>query len=166
MEVKMEKIDYSEEFKKLLKELGKREISEETKERAKKIFKTIDAKTLATIEQEIIKEGVSHEEYGITEPVEIMKLDHIEYRERKKKLYDIIATNNKKYSFEEFKKNVIEIGEYLVRELQSHIFKEDNILYQIALQTLNEKDWEEVKKECDKIGYCCFTPSDRLEEGK
>ncbi len=33
----------------------------------------------------------------------------------------------------EFKRKVVELGEFLPRELHSHIFKEDNILYQIAL---------------------------------
>jgi DUF438 domain-containing protein len=56
---------------------------------------------------------------------------------------------------------VVELAEYLTRELESHIFKEDNIIYQIALQTLTSQEWQEVKKECDKIGYCCFAPEDR-----
>jgi DUF438 domain-containing protein len=63
--------------------------------------------------------------------------------------------------FEELKKNVLELGGYLVQALESHIFKEDNIIYQIALQILSEDEWQEVKKECDKIGYCCFTPADQ-----
>lgn len=44
-------------------------------------------------------------------------------------------------------------------------FKEDNILYPIALQLLSPDEWEKVKKECDKIGYCCFTPEDPKKEG-
>jgi hypothetical protein len=68
--------------------------------------------------------------------------------------------------FPSFKSKVTELGEYIARELESHIFKEDNILYQIALQVLTPEDWEKVKKECDKIGYCCFTPEDQKEGGK
>ena len=98
-------------------------------------------------------------EHDVVEPAEIMKMDHVEFRKRKKELYSL-AHNYSNYDFKTFKKQVMEQGEYLSRELESHIFKEDNILYQIALQVLSEKEWAEVKKGCDKIGYCCFTPSD------
>ena len=89
-----------------------------------------------------------------------MKIDHTEFRKRKQALYKL-SHNPKDYTFEEFKKNVLELGGYLVQALESHIFKEDNIIYQIALQMLSQEEWQEVKKECDKIGYCCFTPAEQ-----
>ncbi len=100
------------------------------------------------------------EAHDIVEPGTIMKMDHEEFRKRKQTLFQL-AHNYEDYSFAEFKKLCLEQGEYLTRELESHIFKEDNILYQVALQTLNEEEWEQVKKDCDKIGYCCFTPEDQ-----
>jgi len=39
-----------------------------------------------------------------------------------------------------------------------NIFKENSILYQIDLQVLTPEQWDAVKAECDKLGYCCFTP--------
>jgi len=251
-----------QQFKELLKELKERGASEAAKEKAKSLLQAVDATTLGVLEQELIREGISHEEirkslcdihlevlkdrllaqrqevspphpvhtfmqehemivqnlnelgslleklkginsfgefasYGeklkdiahhlveaeshhqreeevlfpqlekhdIAEPPKIMKMDHAEFRQRKKELYQI-AHNPGQYSFSEFKAKVIELGEYLARELESHIFKEDNILYQIALQVLNQQEWEQVKKECDKIGYCCFTPVDQKKEGE
>jgi hypothetical protein len=103
------------------------------------------------------------EDQEISEPVEIMKLDHVEFRKRKQALYQL-SHNPGDYQFDVFKKRCIELGEYLIEELESHIFKEDNIIYQVALQTLSEKEWEVVKRECDKIGYCCFTPQDQIEK--
>lgn len=103
------------------------------------------------------------EAHGIVEPGVIMKTDHEEFRKRKQALFQL-AYNHQDYQFSEFKERCVEIGECLTRELASHIFKEDNILYQIALQTLNDKEWEDVKKECDKIGYCCFTPDDQNKQ--
>jgi len=100
------------------------------------------------------------EGHNIGEPVAVMKSDHIDFRSRKQELYKLIH-NWQSIEFENFKRKILEIGEYLVRELENHIFKEDNILYQIALQVLNEKEWEEIKRDCDKIGYCCFTPADQ-----
>ena len=60
---------------------------------------------------------------------------------------------------EKNKSKLIEGAKGYIELIREHIFKEDNILYQIALQVLSKKEWKEVKKGCDKIGYCCFTPS-------
>jgi DUF438 domain-containing protein len=98
--------------------------------------------------------------HDIIEPGEIMKIDHTEFRKRKQALYKL-SHNSEDYDFDEFKKRILELGGYLVQALESHIFKEDNIIYQIALQILSEDEWQDVKKECDKIGYCCFTPADQ-----
>jgi DUF438 domain-containing protein len=249
--------DGKQYLKSLLRDIKLGGAPEETREKAKKLFQSVDAKTLGMVEQELIREGVSHEEirkslcdihlevlrdamvskrikvsaphpintfmeehkillenlnqlslltarlkdkksfedmrddleklkdishhlveaeahhqreedvlfpklkeHDVVEPAEIMKMDHVEFRKRKKELYNLVQNYND-YDFKTFKKQVMEQGEYLSKELESHIFKEDNILYQIALQLLNEKEWVEVKKGCDKIGYCCFTPSDQ-----
>ncbi|MBI2287803.1 MAG: DUF438 domain-containing protein, partial [Chloroflexi bacterium] len=254
--------DQKEQFKDLLKELKEEGTSAAAKEKAKTLLQAVDATTLGTLEQELIREGVSHEEIrkslcdihlevlrdslvakrietsaphpvhtfmeehkvileslnelgavierlkeknsfeslgsdaerlkdishhlveaeshhqreedvlfpklerrNIVEPPSIMKMDHVEFRKRKQGLYQL-AHNPDDYAFTEFKDKVIELGEYLTEELESHIFKEDNILYQIALQVLTEKEWDDIKRECDKIGYCCFTPEDQTKEAK
>lgn len=248
-----------QQFRELLVELREKELKPEVKEKAKNMFQALDAKTLGLMEQELIREGVSHEEirkslcdihlevlrdalvekrievesphpvhtfmeehkaildalsqlsagvarlidkqsfddlaqdielfkevshhlieaeshhqreedvlfpklrsHDITEPVDIMKLDHEEFRQRKKALYNY-AHNWQEYSFADYKSKVLELGEYLARELESHIFKEDNILYQMALQVLDQQEWDQVKRECDKMGYCCFTPEDQQQ---
>jgi DUF438 domain-containing protein len=254
--------DKKEQFRKLLTELRESELSEDTKAKAKALLGTVDAKTLGILEQELIREGVSHDEirsslcdvhlemmkdalvsqrrevqaphpvhtlmkehehivaslhelaalvnrlaaadsftamggdveelqgiahhlveaenhhkreedvlfpavrrHDITEPPDIMVLDHIEFRKRKQALYQT-AHNYLDYEFAEYKARVTEYGRYLTKELESHIFKEDNILYQIALQVLTDEEWQKVKAECDKIGYCCFKPEDQKEENQ
>ena len=252
--------DTKAQFKALLTELRGGEVSEATKEKAKSLLQSVDAKTLGIMEQELIREGVSHDEirkslcdihlevlrdslvakrqevsaphpvhtfmeehvvildtldelgalverlrgitsfesmgedqeklkdiahhlveaeshhqreedvlfpalekHDIMEPAQIFRLDHVEFRKRKQALYQL-AHNSQDYDFPEFKAKVIELGEYLTKELEGHIFKEDNILYQIALQVLSAEEWEKVKKECDKLGYCCFTPDDQSKK--
>src|SRR3989338_7253393 len=49
-------------LKELLDELKQGKVSEKTKEKAKQLFQDVDAKTLGLVEQELIREGVSHEE--------------------------------------------------------------------------------------------------------
>src|SRR3972149_11981836 len=51
-----------EQIKDLLKELKNGEISAEAKEKAKTLLQAVDAKSLGILEQELIREGVSHEE--------------------------------------------------------------------------------------------------------
>ena len=249
--------DKKEKVKELLKDLKEGEVSKKTKAKAKTLLQTVDATTLGIMEQELIREGVSHDEirsslcdihlevlrdslvskrlevsaphpvntfmqehkiilnnlnelgslverlkeitsfadmgqdqeklkdiahhlvaaeshhqreeevlfpklekHDIVEPPQILRMAHTEFRERKQQLYQL-AHNPQGYDFAKSKAKVTKLGEYLTRELEGHIFKEDNILYQIALQVLTKKEWEEVKKECDKIGYCCFTPEDQ-----
>ncbi|MDP3879176.1 MAG: DUF438 domain-containing protein [Dehalococcoidales bacterium] len=249
-----------EQFRELITELKGGQVSQDAKERARELLQSVDATTLGVMEQELIREGVSHDEIrkslcdihlevlkdtlvakridvlpphpvhtfmaehevileslkelsslaarlrdtdsfeslgqdleklkdiahhlveaeshhqreedilfpelikrDIVEPAEIMKLDHIEFRKRKQELYQL-ANNAADHDFEEFKTRVIELSEYLTTELDSHIFKENNILYQIALQVLSPEDWDRVKRLCDELGYCCFTPEDRKKE--
>jgi len=54
--------DKKEYFKALLRELREGEVSSQTKEQAKELLQAVDATTLGIIEQELIREGVSHDE--------------------------------------------------------------------------------------------------------
>jgi uncharacterized protein (DUF2249 family)/hemerythrin-like domain-containing protein len=120
----------------------------------------VEAESHHTREEEALFPAI--EKHNITEPPAIMRQDHLEFRPRKKQLY-LLALRYEEYPFTEFKSKVIELGEFIARELESHIFKEDNILYQIALQELSTQEFDYMKRLCDKLGYCCFTPEDRTE---
>lgn len=98
------------------------------------------------------------QEHGVTEPPAIMLLEHEELKARKKRLLELSRDEGSVPS-PEWQKELKEAGDYLVKELPSHIYKEDNILYPLALQTLSAEEWAVVKERCDRIGYCCFTPS-------
>ncbi|MDO8647650.1 MAG: DUF438 domain-containing protein [Candidatus Diapherotrites archaeon] len=98
------------------------------------------------------------EKAGINEPPEIMREEHEELKARKKALFNL-AINGKKIKFKEFVKKVKKNADYIAKELPDHIYKEDNILYPMAMQAIQAKNWARMKNACDKIGYCCFTPS-------
>lgn len=97
------------------------------------------------------------EKFGVTEPPEIMREDHEELKPKKKELYNT-AKEHKDISYRRFVRKVKEIAEYLIKELPDHIYKEDNILYPMAIQVIPGEKWKEIKERCDEIGYCCFTP--------
>ncbi|MBM2832533.1 MAG: sensory box protein [Dehalococcoidia bacterium] len=98
------------------------------------------------------------EKHGVTEPPQIMREEHEELRARKEKLHQVSSSPDR-YAPQEVLKYLQEAGDYLVKEMTNHIYKEDNVLYQIALQTIEKDEWAEMKKRCDEIGYCCFTPA-------
>jgi len=97
------------------------------------------------------------EKLGITEPPEIMREEHENIKPKKKELYKIIE-KCEKLSYQDFVKKVKEIAEFLIKELPDHIYKEDNILYPMAVQIIPKEKWKDIKQKCDEIGYCCFTP--------
>lgn len=96
------------------------------------------------------------EKFGVTEPPEIMKEDHKELKAKKLELYKLSKENKIPYS--DFIGRIKRVADYLINELPNHIYKEDNILYPMALQVIPKNKWPNIKEKCDKIGYCCFTP--------
>lgn len=95
--------------------------------------------------------------FGVIEPPAIMKEEHEELKPRKKELYKLTKEYNG-MKYKEFLKKIKELVEYIAKELPDHIYKEDNILYPMAIQVIPKNKWPEMKRNCDKIGYCCFTP--------
>ncbi|MFW6048276.1 MAG: DUF438 domain-containing protein [Candidatus Natronoplasma sp.] len=87
---------------------------------------------------------------GVTGPPRIMELEHDDLRPKKKKLLELSKEPEKN------KERIIELIDYIGLNLRDHIFKENNILYPSALEEL--ENWDLIEKECDDIGYCCFTP--------
>ncbi|MDP3731492.1 MAG: DUF438 domain-containing protein [Candidatus Omnitrophota bacterium] len=97
--------------------------------------------------------------HGITEPPEIFKEDHVEFKAKKKSLYEIATSANER-DFQGFLEAIMPIIEFLTKNLEDHIYKEENILYPMALKTLDKAEWPQVRKKFDAIGYCCFAPAD------
>ncbi|MEM4318545.1 MAG: hemerythrin domain-containing protein [Candidatus Pacearchaeota archaeon] len=98
------------------------------------------------------------EKRGIFGPPEVMKEEHRILRKAKKELSGLAKMPIKNFS--QFKERLKELENLITPTLKDHIAKEDNILYPMSLQVIkNEKEWAMIKKKCDKIGYCCFTPN-------
>jgi PAS domain S-box-containing protein len=97
------------------------------------------------------------EKHGVTEPPAIMWMEHNRIREIKKKLHNLVEKwNTMPYS--DFKTRLSEAAKPLCSVLPNHFFKENNILFPTALQVIKGKEWEDVRKEFDGIGYSGFTP--------
>jgi DUF438 domain-containing protein len=75
------------------------------------------------------------ERRGVTGPPRIMRLEHVELRQRKHALQEL-AQAAETMPYADFKERLNEVTTYLVFNLRDHIFKEDNILYPTAAQTI------------------------------
>lgn len=96
------------------------------------------------------------EKHGISEPPAIMWMEHDEIRAMKKRLEELKSGGDKEGLKEE--------AEKLRDALSSHFFKENNILFPTAMNVVEESEWVEIRREFDRIGYCCITPPDMPQE--
>jgi PAS domain S-box-containing protein len=98
------------------------------------------------------------EKHGITQPPQIMWMEHQTIRQTKKRLFALVDSS-KTTSFSDFKNSLYDISIELVELLSSHFFKENNILFPTAMRIFTEEEWKEVRRGFDELGYCCFTPA-------
>ena len=103
------------------------------------------------------------EKKGVTEPPKVMWAEHNELKERKKRFLEIVNSYKSK-DYARFVKELDEIINYIIDTLESHIYKENNILYPMAIRLINGDEWKDIKKECDELGYCSFTPEDIIKK--
>ena len=68
-----------------------------------------------------------------------------------------LITNFNVIEGEEFKTRLDSLVTFLVPAMREHLFQEDNILYPIALEVLNDdKTWKRLKEASEDLGYCGF----------
>ena len=98
------------------------------------------------------------EKRGVFGPPQVMVMEHEDLRRYKKELKKLTGEISK-IDFDDFKKRLDTVAKFIIMILRDHIFKENNILYPTALEVIEENGvWKKMKDDCDKIGYCCFTP--------
>ncbi len=97
------------------------------------------------------------ERRGIDGPPRVMRFEHVELRAQKARLLEL-AQGVGGMNFTAFQREVNDLAASLIFQLRDHIFKENTILYPTALEVIPKEAWDGLKKSCDDIGYCCFTP--------
>jgi|TARA_B100000586_G_C20022499_1_gene389688 hypothetical protein len=95
---------------------------------------------------------------GAVGPTQHMEMEHEIMREIKYKLKE--ETDTIDANFNEKLANISSLIYELCNILKQHIYKENTVLYPLALNLISNKStWIEMKKKCDEIGYCCFCPN-------
>lgn len=98
------------------------------------------------------------EKRGVTGPTRVMRMEHDMLRAKKHEIKSL-SEKVENMDFPEFKSQLNEAAKYLIFNLRDHIYKENHILYPSSVQTLKDSElWQTMKKACDEIGYCSFTP--------
>ena len=96
------------------------------------------------------------EKAGFYGPSKVMWGKDNDIREMLKKAIE----NVDKVDLTEFRKNYLN---NLIEEIESMIFKEENILFPTSLEKLKPEDWVEILKQSNTIGYCFITPPSDLK---
>jgi len=99
------------------------------------------------------------EKQGISGPPEIMRQEHKLLRPIKERLLNLAGEVAEKKPFSTLRAEIDETTDRMISNFLLHIQKEDNVLYPLALRTIDDPGiWEMMRERCDRIGYCSFTP--------
>ena len=97
------------------------------------------------------------EKHGVTEPPAVMWMDHNKIRNLEKRVFGLLDAQ-KTSSSDGFVRELKEAGAGLAQMLSNHFYKENNILFQMALKVIPEDEWGGIRQQFDELGYCPFTP--------
>lgn len=155
---------FQEEHKAILKMLDKlRKLTIEAKSKGSFENSTEELKEINILANKLM-EAESHnirqentlfpilERHGIEQPPAIMWTEHVEMKENKKKLLKILSEKDK-YEFNEFLNLIESLIVLLIEQFGAHTQKEEQILYVTALENITEEEWNDIKEECDNLGY-------------
>jgi PAS domain S-box-containing protein len=97
------------------------------------------------------------EKHGVTEPPAVMWMDHNKIREIEKRLFGLLNAQ-KSATGDDSVRQLKEVAVALGQMLSNHFYKENNILFQMALKVIPQDEWRDVRQQFDELGYCPFTP--------
>jgi PAS domain S-box-containing protein len=93
------------------------------------------------------------EKYGITAPPKVMWGVDDEIRDAVKEAKAALSSKS------EGKNTIIEKLEALINRVEEMIYKEENILFPMCMDTLSEDEWLNIEEESPEIGYCITEPA-------
>lgn len=97
------------------------------------------------------------EKHGITGPPAAMWIEHETIRKTKSNFHTLVY-NFKTLAINDFINQATEVTNYLATTLSAHYYKENNVLFQMALKVITAEEWNAIREEFDELGFCCFTP--------
>lgn len=95
------------------------------------------------------------EKYGITAPPKVMWGVDDEIRAAIKEIRKLLS------SYDCSKNELVEKADAAVNRVIEMIFKEENILFPMVIETLAEDEWIKIEEESREIGYCLVDPKSK-----
>jgi DUF438 domain-containing protein len=102
------------------------------------------------------------EKHGITGPPKVMWGKHDETRELLKAAIEALQ-EAKQTTTDEAKTVVDLVLKPASESIEEMIYKEENILFPMSLDTLTESEWHNVYTQSIEIGFCLYDPTDKWE---
>jgi DUF438 domain-containing protein len=96
------------------------------------------------------------ERHGITGPSKVMWAKDDDVRNLLKRLGESIHSDPA--DIEKWKMNLVEATNAALKAVQEMIYKEENILLPMSLETLTEDEWAEIWSVSPKYGWCIVEP--------
>jgi len=96
------------------------------------------------------------ERHGITGPSKVMWAKDDDVRNLLKRLGECIHFDPA--GIEKWKMNLVEAADAALKAVQEMIYKEENILLPMSLETLSEDEWAEIWSVSPKYGWCIVEP--------
>ncbi len=97
------------------------------------------------------------EQYGITAPPKVMWGVDDEIRAAVKEVLQVLREKGAEEGSTN-KAILLEKAEAAIGRVEEMIFKEENILFPMVLETLAEDEWLKIAAESGEIGYCLYEP--------
>lgn len=97
------------------------------------------------------------EKYDITAPPKVMWGKHDQIRGMLKQIREILSTDGD-YTAGDVKILTDTFFLPAITAIEEMIYKEENILFPMALDILAEKDWNTINSDAEDIGYCLIPP--------
>lgn len=92
------------------------------------------------------------ERHGLEQPPAIMWMEHTDMKQKKKHIQNLLDNYTNK-DFVLIISQVESLVTLLIEDFANHTQKEQNILYLTALDVLTDEEWEDIREECDNLGY-------------
>jgi len=150
----------NQEIKKLSQEISEELARHQVKDDQEQIYKLLEKINLLwDIDKHYSrKENLLFpylEKHGISGPTKVMWGVDDEIRRSIKDLKKMLSDNNAE------SQETVQNGNEVITRIEEMIFKEENILFPMALDNLTEDEWLNILDESADIGYCLIDPEER-----
>lgn len=99
------------------------------------------------------------EKYGITAPPKVMWGVDDDIRDKIKECRRMLADNGDK-------ELILKASDEVINKVNEMIFKEENILFPMVLDTLTEDEWQKIAEESKEIGFCLIKTAGTYQSNK